>query len=312
MSGVTRVSSRCRTDVLYRSAEAFVPPPTPSLPMPLPLRRVVMPLVCLAVASCDGSGDSGADPGAGVGASGAALDGPSPTVADQTVPAAPPDEVVPDTAPGLVTDTDPDVGEVGVPVAPDASSALPSGPAPDVPPGAILRVDATSLCPTVGETFELAVGVLPPGSGDAVEPIDVTASVTLSQSLGEGLELLSRGDGAIALRMNARDIVALRADFADEAPADQGAAATDLSTGRTVYVGGFAADAPSAALMRKPVPRGCLYALRLPEQGFCGTAISRGGRASLGSGDLVVAIDGCDHDAPAGLPVIELDADVRG
>ena len=58
--------------------------------------------------------------------------------------------------------------------------------------------------------------------------------------------------------------------------------------------------------MTKPVAGGCLYALRLPDEGFCGTALVRGGSASLGTGDTVVAVDGCTYDAPDGLAVIEL------
>ena len=240
--------------------------------MSLLVRPVSALLVSLAVVACDGGGTS-------------------------TTPAIPPGDLE---VPGLVTDDDPGTGEVGVPTA-TGSEVAPPDDAPEVPVGAALRIATAGRCTTVGETFELAVDLeSPPGpDGRVPSPIDVSASVTLTQSLGEGLELLARGDDAISLRMNTRDIVALRADIAD---------AAEPSAGRTVYVAGFAADAPASALMTKPVPGGCLYALRLPEESFCGTALVRDGSASLGSGDTFVAIEGCTYELPEGLPVIELPA----
>ena len=98
--------------------------------------------------------------------------------------------------------------------------------------------------------------------------------------------------------MNTRDIVALRAELAD---------AADPSAGRTAYAAGFAADAPASVLMTKPVAGGCLYALRLAEEGFCGNVLVRGDGDSLGFGDNAVAIEeGCAYEAPDGLTVIEL------
>lgn len=256
--------------------------------MPPIARPAVVPLLCLTLAACGGGGSDPVAP---------ADDAPPPGEGD---------------TPELVTDTDPGVGEIGVPAVPDASIEPPAD-APEVIPGATLRIDTTRLCPTVGEAFELAVELLPPpddaGAGD-VPPTDVSASVSLTQSLGEGLELLSQGDGAISLRMTRRDIVALRADL-DDAVAGEAlegsASASDLATGRTVYVAGFAPDAPASVLMRKPVAGGCLYALRLPDRGFCGTALTRGGgRASLGSGDIVLAVSGCTVEGAEDLPLIDL------
>ena len=159
--------------------------------MSLIARHAAVSSFCLILAGCDGSGSS-----------------------------APADEMTPPDASGLVIDgRSGGTGEIGVPTAPGADVAAPDE-APALEPGAALRIRSDGLCATVGEPFEIAVDLEPPPTPDGgePEPVDVSASVTLTQSLGEGLELLSRAATARSRSgMNTRDIVALRAELADAA-----------------------------------------------------------------------------------------------
>ena len=247
-------------------------------------RHALAAALCLTIGACDGGGDS---PDA---ASGAAPDD-APDAAPVDAPVDAPVEETP-AEPSLIVDDGPRPGEVGVvTVPPDAADDVVPV---DVEPGTRLLVDA-DLCPTVGETLGLTVTAVEPSAEDGTPPAtrDVTTDVQLTARFGEALELISRGDESIVLRMNEQDIAELVLDLAGE-------------SSRTVRIGGFGADAPADALMRKPVEGGCLYALRLGST-FCGTARSSGeGVGSFGTGDTVVALDGCDYEAPDGLPLIEL------
>ena len=241
-------------------------------------------IAVLSIAGC--AGDDGASPSGdadGDGENGEdAASGERPAAGTPTVPPGDPG-----------TDERPGDGGTGVGTIPVEPDAVPTTGAA-VTPGTTLRADTRLLCPTVGESFELSFEAVAPeaADGSAAEPVDASASVRLTQSFGDSLELLSQGDGAISLRMIAEDVVALRAGLGEASV--------------TLYVGGFAPERSGAVLLKKPVAGGCLYALRLPAAGFCGTALSRGGYAVLGSGGTGVSIAACEHEAPPELPLIEL------
>lgn len=194
---------------------------------------------------------------------------------------------------GLGQDETPDPGEVG-----EVGELSP--PSEEVPGDLVdqerigLTIDSAARCAVVGESFDMAVArnlsdeELAAGELDG--PQDVSAYVTLTQSLGDSLELLSRGDGAIQLQHRQQDIVGLTAD---------------LGTGSvTAYLAGFAADTPTTVILKKPVPGGCLYALRLPD--YCATGFAKAGNFSIGVGDQGISALGCELSNPANHPVIEL------
>jgi len=123
-------------------------------------------------------------------------------------------------------------------------------------------------------------------------PQDVSAYVTLTQSLGDSLELLSSGDGVIQLQHRQQDIVGLTAE---------------LGTGSvTAYLAGFAADTPTSVVLKKPVVGGCLYALRLPD--YCATGFAKAGNLTIGVGDQAISAQGCELENPANHLVVELAA----
>ncbi|MGQ7845327.1 hypothetical protein ACUNV4_12670 [Granulosicoccus sp. 3-233] len=196
---------------------------------------------------------------------------------------------------GLGQDEIPDAGEIG-------EVGELSGPTRDVPADLVdqerigLTIDSSARCSLVGQSFDMAVTrsltVEEQAAGDLDSPQDVSAYVTLTQSLGNSLELLSRGDGAIQLQHRQQDVVGLTAE---------------LGTGSvTAYLAGFAPDAPTSVVLRKPVPGGCLYALRLPD--YCATGIAKAGNFTIGVGDQAISAQGCELSNPAAHPVIELAA----
>lgn len=207
-----------------------------------------------------------------------------------------PEQEVPDTVEdGLEQDETPDSGVVG-------EVGELSGPTEEVPVDLVdlervgLTIDSAARCAVVGQAFDMAVtrslSEEEQNAGILSEPQDVSAYVTLTQSLGNSLDLLSRGDGAIQLQHRQQDVVSLTAE---------------LGTGSvTAYLAGFAADAPASVVLQKPVPGGCLYALRLPD--YCATGIAKSGEFSIGVGDQAISAQGCELDNPANHVVIELPA----
>ena len=159
-----------------------------------------------------------------------------------------------------------------------------------------LTIDASARCSTVGESFDVqitrALTAAEEAAGVLTEPQDVSAYVTLTQSLGNSLELLSRSDGAAQFRHRQQDVVGLTAEL------DNGSV--------TAYLSGFAGDAPESVILRKPVPGGCMYALRLPD--YCATGIAKGGRLTFSHNDEGISAAGCELSNPANHPVIELSA----
>jgi len=265
------------------------------LPLPMLKRFAPSLVVCLVLSACDG-GDGDADPTPADSGPLAGSPGDASGPEDGDDAAAGVDSAAAsgsDDAPLLTIDTDPGLGEVGVPIDIETSPSV-GGDAAVAGTG--LSVNTGLLCPSVGESVELSVTAAAPASTDGAERErrDVSADVRLSARYGDALEVLSQGDEAIALRMTRRDIVALDMVLEGESSV-------------TVQMAGFDADAPPDVLMRKPVPGGCLYALRLREPAICGTALVRNGTGSLGTGDQVVTIDGCRFEAPDDLPVIELE-----
>jgi len=188
----------------------------------------------------------------------------------------------------------PDEGEVGV-VGPLAS---PSQPVPDDLAGldrVSLVIDSGSRCAVVGEPLnvgvtraltdeEIAVG------NPATAP-DVTSYVSYSQSLGDSLSQVSVADSAASFAFDQQDIVSLTVEL------DNGSV--------TAYLAGFAADTPTPAILRKPAPGGCLYALRL--SGYCATGYAKGGTLSFARDGQSISAQGCELDNPGNLPVFELE-----
>lgn len=199
---------------------------------------------------------------------------------------------------GLNQEIDPDTGIIG-------EVGEPSEPVVDVPDELAeldqigLTIDAAARCATAGQSFDLTVTRTPSqaelDAGVPDEPQDVSAYVTLTQGLGQSLELLSRGDGAIQLQHRQQDIVGLTAEVGNGST--------------TAYLAGFASDAPTPVLLQKPVPGGCLYALRTP--GYCATGIARSGQFSIGIADQAIFAQGCELENPAGHPVVQLDTAVE-
>ncbi len=194
---------------------------------------------------------------------------------------------------GLGQDETPDAGEVG-----EVGELSP--PTEEVPVDLVdqerigLTIDSAARCSVVGQSFDMAVArnlsEEELAAGELDGPQDVSAYVTLTQSLGNSLELLSRGDGAIQLQHRQQDMVGLTAEL--------GTASV------TAYLAGFAANAPATVVLKKPVPGGCLYALRLP--GYCATGFAKAGNLSIGVGDQGISAVGCELSNPANHPVIEL------
>lgn len=159
-----------------------------------------------------------------------------------------------------------------------------------------LIIDSTARCSTAGQSFDMTVTRSltdeEQAAGLLTGPQDVSAYVTLTQSLGTSLELISRGDGAIQLQLRQQDVVGLTAE---------------LGTGSvTAYLAGFDGDGPASVVLRKPVPGGCLYALKLP--GSCATGLAKSGTFTIGVGDQAISAIGCELQNPANHPVIELPA----
>lgn len=243
-------------------------------------RAAMVPVLasCLALAGCGGGSDST----------------PAPT--DNQSPGTEDEDSGDD---GLGQDETPDPGVVG-------EVGELSGPTEDVPADLVaelaaddqigLIIDSTARCAIVGQSFDMAItrslSVEEENAGVLEGPQDVSAYVTLTQSLGDSLELLSRGDGAIQFRHRQQDMVGLTAE---------------LGTGSvTAYLAGFASDAPASVVLKKPVIGGCLYALRLP--GYCATGFAKSGTLSIGIGDQAISAQGCELDNPANHLVVELAA----
>ena len=196
---------------------------------------------------------------------------------------------------GLGQDETPDSGVVG-----EAGEL--TGPSEQVPDDLAdqdevgLIIDAAARCSIVGQSFDMSVArTLTQEEEEAAVldgPQDVSAYVTLTQSLGDSLELLSSGDGVIQLQHRQQDIVGLTAE---------------LGTGSvTAYLAGFAADTPTSVVLKKPVVGGCLYALRLPD--YCATGFAKAGNLTIGVGDQAISAQGCELENPANHLVVELAA----
>ncbi len=157
-----------------------------------------------------------------------------------------------------------------------------------------LTIGASARCSTVGESFDVqitrALTAAEEAAGVLTEPQDVSAYVTLTQSLGDSLVLLSRSDGAAQFLHQQQDVVGLTAEL------DNGSV--------TAYLAGIAADAPESVILRKPVPGGCMYALRLPD--YCATGIAKVGTLTFSHNDVGISAVGCELSNPANHPVIEL------
>ncbi len=216
----------------------------------------------------------------------------SPTTDEETTGD---DSSTPLTPDGLVQDTTLDssmVGEVG-------ELSEPTESVPDDLAGIDevgLVIGVSSRCSTVGESFDVqitrALTADEEAAGILTEPQDVSAYVTLTQSLGNSLELLSRSDGAAQFRHQQQDVVGLTAALGNDSV--------------TVYLAGIDADAPASVILRKPVPGGCMYAVRLPD--FCGASIAKGGTLTFSHNDGEISADGCELSNPANHPIIELPA----
>lgn len=246
--------------------------PAPFLPW---LRAVAVSVVlpCLALSACGGSSST-----------------PVPDNGDNQAPGEDGGDTGQD---GLDQDETPDGGEVG-------EVGELSGPTEDVPADLAdlerigLTIDASARCAIVGQSFDMAVSRTltdeEQEAGILDEPQDVSAYVYLTQSLGNSLEVLSRGDAAIQLQHRQQDVVSLTAE---------------LGTGSvTAYLAGFATDTPTSVVLKKPVPGGCLYALRLPD--YCATGIAKSGTFAIGVGEQGISAQGCELSNPANYPVIEL------
>jgi len=119
----------------------------------------------------------------------------------------------------------------------------------------------------------------------------VTSYVSCSQSLGDSLSQVSVADSAASFAFDQQDIFSLTVEL------DNGSV--------TAYLASFAADTPTPAILRKPAPGGCLYALRLP--GYCATGYAKGGTLSFARDGQRISAQGCELDNPGNLPVFELE-----
>lgn len=188
----------------------------------------------------------------------------------------------------LQTDPDQGNGEVGV-VAPfDApSESLPDELA--VLDQVSLRVQPDDRCVVVGQTLSLSVTRADNNTSDATF-INTTAFTQFTQSLGESLQLISRGDESAEFNMQQQDIVGLTAEI------ENGSV--------TAFLAGFASETPTGAILRKPVVGGCLYAFRIPD--YCVTGFAKGGPLSFSRDGISMSAEGCELQNPNNLPVVEI------
>ncbi len=193
----------------------------------------------------------------------------------------------------LGQDMTPDSAELGV-VGP---LATPSEPAPDELASldrVSLVVSAESRCAVVGEAINVSVTrsltEAELAAGDPATPPDVAAYVTYSQGLGDSLSLLSVTNSQASFSLQRQDVLSLTAEL------DNGSV--------TAYLAGFADDTPTSAVLRKPVPGGCLYAFRIP--GYCATGLAKGGTLSFNRDGQGISAMGCELTNPGNLPVIDL------
>ena len=157
-----------------------------------------------------------------------------------------------------------------------------------------LIIDAQSRCSIAGTPFDMRITR---GLSDAeLEAAGLTDNpsaagfVTLTQSFGDSLQLLSRTDESVQFQSSQQDLVGLTASV------DNGSV--------TAFLASFASDTPQSVVLQKPVEGGCLYALRLPN--FCATGIARNFNLTFGQGDQSISAVGSELENPSNLPVIEL------
>lgn len=188
----------------------------------------------------------------------------------------------------LETAPDQGNGEVGV-VAPFDG---PSESLPDELAGldeVSLRVQTESRCSEVGQALSLSVTRADDDSPDTPFT-NTTAYVQFTQSLGQSLRLISRGDESAEFDFQSEDIVGLTAEI------DNGSV--------TAYMAGFAAGTPVSTILKKPVIGGCLYAFRIP--GYCATGFAKNGTFSFSRDGISMSANGCELQNPNNLPVVEL------
>ena len=151
-------------------------------------------------------------------------------------------------------------------------------------------------CIVVDEPFSLTVNErVTPADGSAAEVSNVSAYVDLFQSDSSSVELLSRTDEMLNLVMRKQDIASVTT--------------TLESVSVTAYIGAFNVDAPATAVLRKPVPGGCFYALRLDTDRFCGATVAKSSNVSISLGDEGISMTGCELNNPLGYTVIEIPAE---
>ncbi len=148
--------------------------------------------------------------------------------------------------------------------------------------------DISTFCPAVGESF--SVKVARKLASDMTQTSDVTRFITITQSNGTSLELISRTDEQISLKMNKQDIVVLTSDV-------NGASVS-------AYLAAYDAESSTRLLMRKPVPGGCMYAMRL--ENYCATGQSKSGVLRLSFEEEGITALGCSVENPDNLPIVDL------
>ncbi|MFK7995761.1 MAG: hypothetical protein AB8B87_16620 [Granulosicoccus sp.] len=158
-----------------------------------------------------------------------------------------------------------------------------------------LVVEPSLRCAKVNEPLELvftrrlAEDELPAESGQLP---NVSGLVSLEQGYGTSLYLISRTDESINFQMTSQDIVGLTASIENGS--------------LTTYVAGYNPDAAPRFIMRKPVPRGCLYAFKVDD--YCVSGLTRSAPISFSRYGVSMTASGCELENPDDLSVIDVPA----